>query len=244
MMSTAAALIIGDEILSGKVEERNLAALIAVLRERGVVLRRVVFVRDDPAEIAADVRALAEQHDYLFTSGGVGPTHDDRTIGAIADAFGVPVLRHPRLVTLLKEHLGDRANDAALRMADVPEGTELCGDGPYPLIKFRNVYILPGVPQIFAAKINALAPSLIGKRRALARVFLRVPESVVAERLGQLERDFDVTVGSYPFLDRSDYSLMVTIEADCAQEATRAQQTLLNRLESRHVVGHEPPADA
>ena len=162
-MQTAGAVIIGDEILSGKVQDANTPHLIAMLARRGVRLGRIIVIGDDPQEIGAAVKAQAERFDHVFTSGGVGPTHDDRTVAAIAAAFGRPVVRHPELVALLTREIGAAPDDPALKMSEVVDGTQLLGGGPYPIMRFENVYILPGVPQIFAAKIDAEDPTWSGR---------------------------------------------------------------------------------
>src|SRR5437868_15352976 len=162
---TAAILLIGNEILSGKVEEENARFLTRELRALGVALRRIEVVPDVTDEIAASVRALADRFDFVFTSGGVGPTHDDVTLHAVAEAFGMKVHRHPDLEALLRAGYGDRLHERDLRMADIPTGARLeYGPGgrhadaraPWPVIVVRNVWILPGVPTIFRRKFEAV----------------------------------------------------------------------------------------
>src|SRR3972149_11755407 len=125
MSRTAAALIIGNEILSGKTQEKNVIELARLLRELGIRLERVVVVADDVATLAKEVSALSSSHNFLFTSGGVGPTHDDVTMEGVASAFGVPVVSHPVLEDMLRRHFGERINDSHLRLALVPQGAPL-----------------------------------------------------------------------------------------------------------------------
>src|ERR1035437_2294400 len=158
---TAAIIVIGDEVLSGKVEELNARFLVRELRALGVAVRRIEVVPDVREDIAAAVRAASAAHDHVFTTGGIGPTHDDVTIAAIALAFAVPVVRGEALAALIGEVSGDRFYERDLRMADVPEGADLIsGEGSHhscwPVIAMRNVYILPGVPSILQRKFAAI----------------------------------------------------------------------------------------
>src|SRR5687767_3356068 len=143
--STAGIILIGDELLSGKVNDENANFLIAELRELGVTLRRVIVIPDLLDEISATVREFSDRYDHVFTSGGVGPTHDDLTMEGVARAFGENVVRHPELEALLRSYYGARLEDRNLRMADVPAGVHLVqGDSPsWPVIARKNVYILP-----------------------------------------------------------------------------------------------------
>ncbi|MGH9936180.1 MAG: molybdopterin-binding protein, partial [Blastocatellia bacterium] len=122
---TAAIIVIGDEILSGKTEDQNARLLIGELRELGVALRRIVIIPDDVEEVAKAARDLSSRFDYVFTSGGVGPTHDDVTLAGVARAFDAPLIRHPNLEARLKTYFGADVDESRLRMADVPEGAEL-----------------------------------------------------------------------------------------------------------------------
>src|SRR5262249_6660861 len=151
---TAAALLIGNELLTGKTHEANLVNLARTLRTVGVKLCRAVMVPDELEVIAAEVRALASSHDVVFTSGGGGPTHDDITIEAIALGFGVRAVVHPEFEALLHNVYKEKMTDAHLRMALVPEGAELVHheETRWPTVRMRNVWILPGVPEAFRMK--------------------------------------------------------------------------------------------
>src|SRR5436190_13573168 len=153
MPKTAGIILVGNEILSGKVVDANAAHLCRELRELGVDVRRISVIPDEVDVIAAEVREFSARHDIVFTSGGVGPTHDDVTIEGVARAMGVPVVRHPVLVGLLERYYGGAVTEASLRMAEVPEGAELVGQSlRFPTILMGNVYVLPGVPEIFRQK--------------------------------------------------------------------------------------------
>ncbi|HSE93686.1 MAG TPA: competence/damage-inducible protein A, partial [Methylomirabilota bacterium] len=158
MPKTAGIILIGNEILSGKIEDANATYLCRELRGLGVDVRRIAVVPDEVAVIAAEIATVSRDHDVVFTSGGVGPTHDDVTIEGAARAMGVAVTRHPDLVALLRGYYGDRLNEAQLKMAEVPEGAELIGGEVlrFPTILIRNVYVLPGVPEIFRQKFEAI----------------------------------------------------------------------------------------
>ena len=158
--TTAAILVIGDEILSGKVEDTNARLLIGELRELGVALRRILIIPDDVETVSAAVRELSLGFDHVFTSGGVGPTHDDVTMEAIARALGRPLQRDPAMEHLLRTHFGARLTPAALKMAELPAGTELTAERGWPVMRIRveerRIYVLPGIPELCLAKIEAL----------------------------------------------------------------------------------------
>ncbi len=238
-MTTAAAIIIGDEILSGKVRDRNAAPLIDLLAELGVDLQRVVYVSDEEQDIIDEVRSCAERYDVVITSGGVGPTHDDRTVASIAAAFGVGVEIHPDLEKVIRAWWGDRFTDAALRIGQVPAGSRLLysSDGLIPLVAFRNIFIFPGIPRLFAAKIGALRSELIGDRRHRANLYLSPDESTVADRLADVDRAFpEVKIGSYPRSEGEDHRVWVSLEGLTAESVEAALDRLLEVLEAGEIV--------
>ena len=158
---TAALVVIGDEILSGRTEDRNIAQVARWLNPQGIRLMEVRVVADDEAAIVEAVNALRPNHDYVFTTGGIGPTHDDITVDSIAAAFGVPVIVHPEARRILEDYYRDRPlglTEARLRMARVPEGAELIPNptSGAPGVRMGNVFILAGVPNIAAAMLAAL----------------------------------------------------------------------------------------
>ena len=239
-MTTVAALIIGDEILSGKVADANSALIIELMRDLGVDLRRIVTMGDDEDEIASEVRFCSDRFDAVITSGGVGPTHDDRTVAAVARAFGVGTERSPDLERMIRTWWGDRSNEAALSMADIPAGSTLLysSDGNMPLVVCRNVYLLPGIPRLFAAKIGALREVLKGEEHAGANLYLNSDESAVAESLSKVDDDFPgVKIGSYPLHEScGDYQVWITVEAHTPDEVGRAVDRLLELLPPDEVV--------
>jgi molybdenum cofactor synthesis domain-containing protein len=239
-MTTAAAIIIGDEILSGKVRDTNAFSLIQMLHEIGVELVRIVTVGDDPACIAEEVNRCRERCDHVITSGGVGPTHDDRTIEGVALAFGRQVVRHPELERAIRGHWGERVNDAALKLSEVPEGASLLGseDGWLPVVVVENVFILPGIPKLFEAKLRQVREQLAGGRPlVLHSVYLSADESSIAEALERVDDAHEsVKIGSYPRLGDADFRVHVTVEAAEQQDADRALDQLLELLDDAWVV--------
>ena len=164
---TAGAVLIGNELLSGKVHESNLIELARTLRALGIALKRVVMVSDEIAEIAAEVRAQSQAFDVVFTSGGVGPTHDDVTIEGIAAAFGASVEIDPTMDGLLRNAYADRMTEGHRRMALVPAGAKLATTPEilWPTVVYRNIWILPGVPEIFRMKLAVVRAWVQGKER-------------------------------------------------------------------------------
>src|SRR5215472_5696824 len=160
---TAGLIVIGNEILSGKVTDTNSAFLARELRAQGVSLRRTVVIPDEVEVIAAEVRAMRYAVDVLFTSGGVGPTHDDVTMAGVARGLGRRVVRHPSLEKKLREFFGGELNDARLKLAEVVEGTELefHANSRFPTFQIENIYILPGIPEIFREEVLALRDRLV-----------------------------------------------------------------------------------
>lgn len=238
-MTTAAVLIIGDEILSGKVQDTNAPLLIALFRELGVRLERMVYLADDCDAIATEARSCSETYDAVITSGGIGPTHDDCTIEAVARAFGVEVERDPEVASMICTYWGERINDAALRMADMPEGSRLLysSDGLLPIVVFRNIYLLPGIPKLFAAKIGALRIELDGVPLEIRHLYLNSDESRIAPLLSRADDEFPaVKIGSYPRLEATDHRVWITVEADTATEVEAATKRLLELLPDKDVV--------
>lgn len=202
---TAALLVIGDEILSGRTQDSNVAQIAKWLNLQGIRLAEVRVVADDTAAIAEAVNALRARNDYLFTTGGIGPTHDDITVDAIAAALGLEVVIHPRARALLEDYYAARGgiSEARLRMARVPEGAGLIENAVSgaPGIHIGNIFILAGIPRVAAMMLEALNGRLEGGAPLIARTIgCWVPESEVADLLGETERTHQgCQIGSYPF---------------------------------------------
>lgn len=202
---TAALLVIGDEILSGRTQDANVANVAKWLNTQGIRLREVRVVADDMAAIGEAVNALRARNDYLFTTGGIGPTHDDITVDAIAAALGVGVIVHPRARAVLEGYYAERGGltEARLRMARVPDGATLIENqlSGAPGIRFGNIFIMAGVPRVTLFMLEALDGALEGGAPMLSRTIgCWVPESEVADMLGEIERAYEgCQIGSYPF---------------------------------------------
>jgi molybdenum cofactor synthesis domain-containing protein len=229
MARSAAALIIGNEILTGKIREANLHVLAKELRLLGIELRRVVICPDDIDTIAEDLRALRLRHDLVFTSGGVGPTPDDVTLPAVAKAFDRPLERSETIEGLIRGYWGERVTEGHLRMADVPEGAELSSNPemPWPVISVDNVCVLPGVPEIFAVKLRLLREKIGSDAPFVTRaVYTTCDEGSIAALLEELGRRHPaVEIGSYPKWRSEDYRVKLTFdgrEADAVDAAVEA----------------------
>lgn len=239
MPKTAGIILVGNEILSGKIQDANAVYLCRELRALGVDVRRITVIPDEVDLIAREVAAFSADHDVVFTSGGVGPTHDDVTIEGVARAMGVPIVRHARLVGLLEQFYGDAIKDAHLKMAEIPEGAELVADENvrFPTILMRNVYVLPGVPEIFRRKFDAIRERFRDAPIHLRNVFVSVGEGVLADYMNDLVRDFpELAVGSYPEFSNPEYRVKVTLESRDSAYVERALGEFLARLPADAVV--------
>jgi molybdenum cofactor synthesis domain-containing protein len=214
----AAMLVIGDEILSGRTRDSNLHYLAGELTRVGIDLREARVVADDHAEIVAAVRALSAAHDHVFTSGGIGPTHDDITADAVAEAMGAPISHRADAMALLGAHYerqGVPFNEARQRMARIPDGAVLI-ENPVsvaPGFSIGNVHVMAGVPKIFEAMLAGLLPTLTGGKPLLSQS-LRVlrPEGEIAAQFGALAADYpDLSMGSYPFTVNGAYGTNLVI---------------------------------
>ncbi|MCA9571919.1 MAG: competence/damage-inducible protein A [Myxococcales bacterium] len=214
-MPSVAAVIIGREILTGKFPDENGPFFIRRLRDLGADLRRLVVVDDDVEAIASEVARCSAAHDHVFTTGGVGPTHDDVTLEAVARAFGVELVLEPRLVELLSKY-DIPQDDANLRMARIPAGSEL-HEGQasgYPIVRTRNVWVLPGVPRLVELKFETIAPLVRGPGIHARRLLLSVHETDIAARLSALVAEHpEVDVGSYPRFGEGDVRVILTLES-------------------------------
>ena len=230
---TAGLVVIGNEILSGKVTDTNTPFLARELRSLGVSLERVVVVPDEIGTIAADVLDLSRRHDVLFTSGGVGPTHDDITMEGVAAAFGLRLVEHIELRRAIENFVGSRVNAAHLKMAQIPDGAELLVDDKlaFPTVLVRNVYILPGIPELFQAKIVSLRDRFIVRPYYLRQVLVRDNETRIAEFLNATLMAFpELMLGSYPKLSDPNYRVRLTLESKDESYLERALADLVARL--------------
>ncbi|MCE2390970.1 MAG: competence/damage-inducible protein A [Proteobacteria bacterium] len=239
-MSTAGILIIGNEILTGKIRDENTPYLLDELRGQGVDVGAVHMIPDEVDLIAGEVRAFSERFDHVLTTGGVGPTHDDVTMEAIAQAFHVPLETHAEMERRLREALKDgEPNASQLKMCLLPQGARLIHsrDLWFPLVYVDNVYIFPGIPRLLQAKFESVRTRFTGDPVYLRRVYLCCIESDVAEDLHALLDEFpELLLGSYPRTtartSESDYLTMLTLESRDEFYMLRAVDSLVGRLQS------------
>ena len=244
MDRTAGIIVIGNEILSGKVADTNSSFLTRELRRMGVDVRRITVIPDDLDDIARTVRAFHERFDLVFTSGGVGPTHDDVTIEGIARAFGRSVVREGELEQKLRDFYKEKVNDARLKMSEVPEGAELIYGGTlaFPTLKIDNVYILPGIPEILQSKFLAIRERFSADPFHLRIVYTREGEGAIAQFLNDTLRLFpELLLGSYPKIGDPEYVVKLTLESKDRDYVERALEHLLGVLPDGCVVKTETP---
>jgi molybdenum cofactor synthesis domain-containing protein len=238
----AAIIVIGNEILSGKVVDTNAPFLTRELRAIGVTLKRILTIPDEIDEIAAAVQEFRPRYDVVFTSGGVGPTHDDVTMEGIAKGLGRPLVRHPAIESRLREFYKEHVNDARLKMSEVPEGAELLVDGRlgFPTVKCENFYILPGIPELFEQKFEALRERFTATPYTLRVVYTREGEGSIAEHLNATLAAFpELLLGSYPKLSHPEYTVKLTLESKDPEYVDRALAHLLRLLPAEAIVRTE-----
>ena len=236
---TAAIVVIGNEILTGKSPDKNASFLIDELYRLGVALRRVVIIPDELDTIAAAVRECARNFDHVFTSGGVGPTHDDVTIAGVALAFGRPVVRHPQLEAMLRGHFGEGIDEARLRLADMPEGSALIYDSGmrWPVLVTENVFVLPGVPELFRSKFEAIRERFRAEPFFVATIYTREDEFDITPRLDRVAAECpQVEIGSYPNFASDEYRVKLTVESKEAAAVEQARAALLAVLDPAAIV--------
>ena len=242
---TAALLVIGDEILSGRTKDKNIGYIAEYLTGIGIDLREVRVVPDAEAEIVAAVNALRERYTYLFTTGGIGPTHDDITADSVAKAFGVPIDKDPRAVALLLErYKPEDLNEARLRMARIPAGAELV-DNPIskaPGFKLGNVIVMAGVPSIMQAMLDVVAPTLsTGTRMVIETIEADgLAEGLYAEGLARIaDLHPAVSIGSYPSFSSTGFRNQIVVRGkDPAEVAVAVDEvkSLLGRLRGDRII--------
>ena len=233
---TAALAIIGDEILSGRTQDKNIAQVALWLNLQGIRLQEVRVIPDVQDDIVGAVNALRARYDYLFTTGGIGPTHDDITVDAIAKALGVDVVIHPEAAAMLTHYYESRGgvNEARLRMARVPDGSTLIHNrmSGAPGIRHGNIFIMAGVPHITAGMLDALTGTLEGGQPLLSiTVGCWVPESEISELLASTERAHEGTqIGSYPFFREGRVGANFVIRSTDQDLLDRTAQALSDEI--------------
>ncbi|HVH20537.1 MAG TPA: competence/damage-inducible protein A [Myxococcota bacterium] len=232
-MPTAGILVIGNEILSGKVVDTNSPYLCRELRALGVDVERIVTIPDAIDVIAEHVRIMSEGFDFVLTSGGIGPTHDDLTVEGVAAAFGRPLEESESILERLRRAVGGEPNVSQKKMAQVPAGSTLldAGDLWFPLVVVGNVYIFPGIPELLRKKFESARERFRGVPFVLKRVYVRSMESEIAEDLHALLRQFpSLLLGSYPRIQDEGFRVLLTLESRDAGYVQQALDSLLERL--------------
>ncbi len=232
-MPTAGILVIGNEILSGKVVDTNSPYFCRELRALGVDVERILTIPDDLQVIASEVKTLSDRYDLVFTSGGIGPTHDDLTIEGVAAAFGVPVEHCASIAERIERATGNPPNESQLKMAQIPAGATLLDSGDlwFPLVVIENVYIFPGIPELLRKKFESARERFRGIPFVLKRVYVKQRESDIAASLNDLLQEFpELLLGSYPRIQDEGFHVLLTLESRDAGYVQRALDSLLERL--------------
>ncbi len=233
---TAAILVIGDEILSGRTKDKNIGTIADYLSAMGIDLSEVRIVPDVEAEIVAAVNALRQRYSYVFTTGGIGPTHDDITADSIAKAFGVGIGEHPEAIRMLLERVRpEDLNEARRRMARIPDGAELIRNdvSKAPGFKLGNVIVMAGVPAIMRNMLDNVAPQLEGGARMVAESIDAegLPEGAYAAGLGVLAKAHpDVSIGSYPSFSPDGFRNQIVVRGKDATHVAAARAAVATLL--------------
>lgn len=242
---TAGLAVIGDEILSGRTQDKNINQVATWLNAQGIRLTEVRVVPDVEERIVEAINALRQTYDYCFTTGGIGPTHDDITVDAVAKAMGVPVVVHPEARAILERYYSNKGglNEGRLRMARVPDGAELIPNqmSGAPGIRLGNLFLMAGVPHITAGMLDALTGKLEGGRPLVSvTVGVYAPESEVADLLRQAEQSAEgISIGSYPFFKEGRVGSNFVIRSEDEARAKAVAEELAGKLAE---VGYDPVA--
>ncbi len=240
---TAAVLVIGDEILSGRTQDKNLGHISKWLGEIGVQVREARVIPDIEEVIVAAVNDFRSRFDYVFTTGGIGPTHDDITADSVAKAFGVGIDHHPDVVALFEDHYGgkENLNEARLRMARIPDGASLI-DNPIskaPGFRLENVFVMAGIPVIVETMLESVRGEISGGAKVLSvTVSSELAEGQIAAQLGEIDgRYSDVSIGSYPFYKGQRYGVSVVLRSSNPDDLELAAGEVVQVVEA---LGAEP----
>jgi molybdenum cofactor synthesis domain-containing protein len=241
---TAAVLLIGDEVLSGRTKDKNLGFIADYLTSLGIDLKEARVVSDQEDAIVEAVNALRSRYSYVFTTGGIGPTHDDITADAIAKAFGVNISHHPEAVEILTTYfktIGREPNEARMRMARTPEGAALIYNSvsKAPGFWMENVYVMAGVPKVMNAMMDELAPGLVHGAPMLSRTIQFLGgEGDIAKPLKEVQDRFPgVTIGSYPFETPDGFATNLVMRSRDPNLLDRAVNDVARETEALHIQG-------
>lgn len=230
--NTAGLVIIGNEVLSAKVQDQNTPTLLAGLNAAGIRIGEVAVLPDVVERIAVVIRDFAQRFDLVVTTGGVGPTHDDCTWQAVARALDRPLVQHEDLIARIEERQGMAMTPEQKRLAQLPVGTQLVGtDSRWPLLRVANVIVLPGVPSMVASRIERLAELYGCQRPHLATACFSVDEWVSVPAIDAVVAEFgDLEIGSYPIFQEADHKLRLTFEGFDRDRVAAAVERIVERL--------------
>lgn len=236
---TAGIIIIGNEILSGRVHDSNAFYLASELKALGVSVNSIIIIPDDIVVIGNKAVEFSSEYDYVFTSGGIGPTHDDVTMQGIAQGFGVRLVIHPDLKSIFHAHYGTELTEPVLKMTQVPEGSKIIMHETMriPLIEYRNIFIFPGIPEYLKKKFTLIKERFRSPAFHLRQLFVNAYESDIADSVNTVAAEHtDVAIGSYPVIDNSEYKVIITAESKSADSLKKAFDQLFADLPEGSVV--------
>jgi molybdenum cofactor synthesis domain-containing protein len=239
MTRVAEVVIIGNEILSGKVPDDNGPFLVRELRELGVRLERITVIPDHVPTIAATIAEASRRAVFVITTGGVGPTLDDLTFEGVAAAFQVPLRRFDEMAAIIAAFFKEKTAEAHMKMAQLPAESELVfSEGLlFPVVRVRNVYVFPGSPELLRKKFLAVRERFREAPFVLRRVFTRLEEGQISDVLDRVHAAVpNVGIGSYPLLETSRYAVQITLESKDRNEVEKALQLLLSLLDPASIV--------
>ncbi|MBC8259170.1 MAG: competence/damage-inducible protein A [SAR324 cluster bacterium] len=232
-METAGIIIIGNEILSGKVTDINSPYLCKELRLLGVEVKQIITIPDIPEIIGQTVKEFSEACTWVFTSGGIGPTHDDITVASIARGFGVELFESPVIIEAIKNYHGKSMTTAHRRMAMIPVGSELLefAEGRATQLQFQNIFVFPGIPEYLRVRFSGIKERFRTTPIVLKQIFLKADEGEIADSLDATQAEFpQLMLGSYPKISGSDYNVKLTLECRDAEYLDQALKFLCECL--------------
>lgn len=240
--TTAGIIVIGNEILSGKVQDINSCYLTAELRTLGVSVMRILVIPDDIGTIGSEAAIFSKHFDYVFTTGGVGPTHDDVTMAGLAQGFRVNLVPNTQIRESLASKYANPLNKALEKMTEIPEGAEVVFGGPmvFPIVIYRNIYVFPGIPDHVKEKFPFIRERIRGRTIHLRKIYLNTDECEIAGLLTLvLSQKSDVVIGSYPITGHSEYRVLLTMESESERSLKDTFDDLLGLLPPDMVVHSE-----
>ena len=232
-MKTAGIIIIGNEILSGKVTDINSPYLCKELRILGVDVKQIITIPDIPEIIGKTVLDFSKHFTWVFTSGGIGPTHDDITVASIAQAFGTVLFESPQIIEAIYNYRGKSITNAHRKMAMIPEGSELIeyAKDRAPQLQFQNIFVFPGIPELLKSRFLGIKERFRTTPIVLKQIFLKADEGEIANSLNEtLEAFPQLMLGSYPVISGTDYNVKITLECRDNEYVEKALNFLFERL--------------